>query len=443
MERLCTRLSATLRKLCDTRAEVVAARRFFRNPKVTAGEIVATAAGHTARIAEGRNVLLIEDTSEINYEAKAGRKRGLGVVGNGTDAGLFLHPAVAVDAEDGTVLGLAGATIWRRSKSKAKDYQAQPIETKESHRWIETVQTARAALPDAPVVTIVADREADIYELLARLPQIDPVGPQTHLLIRCNHDRALLHDDRKGGRVSETVAAWSEAGQTVIDVVARPGRPARHAVLTVRFGAVRLRQPKLGDDRKDPPEVSLNLVEVREMDPPADGQDPLHWRLYTTHAVRTVEDALAIVGMYRRRWIIEQVFRTLKSQGLGIEDSFLADGQALENLVAAALIAAIKVMQCVQGRGEAGEAIPALRVFAPTDLPVLSALARKLEGKTQKQKNPFRPESLAWACWVIGRLGGWTGYASERPPGPITIYNGLTQFDAIAQGYALARLNET
>ena len=443
MERLCTRLSATLRKLCDTRAEVVAARRFFRNPKVTAGEIVATAAGHTARIAEGRNVLLIEDTSEINYEAKAGRKRGLGVVGNGTDAGLFLHPAVAVDAEDGTVLGLAGATIWRRSKSKAKDYQAQPIETKESHRWIETVQTARAALPDAPVVTIVADREADIYELLARLPQIDPVGPQTHLLIRCNHDRALLHDDRKGGRVSETVAAWSEAGQTVIDVVARPGRPARHAVLTVRFGAVRLRQPKLGADRKDPPEVSLNLVEVREMDPPADGQDPLHWRLYTTHAVRTVEDALAIVGMYRRRWIIEQVFRTLKSQGLGIEDSFLADGQALENLVAAALIAAIKVMQCVQGRGEAGEAIPALRVFAPTDLPVLSALARKLEGKTQKQKNPFRPESLAWACWVIGRLGGWTGYASERPPGPITIYNGLTQFDAIAQGYALARLNET
>ena len=442
MERLCTRLSTTLRKLCDTRAEVVAARRFFRNPKVTAGEIVATAAGHTARIAEGRNVLLIEDTTEINYEAKAGRKRGLGVVGNGTDAGLFLHPAVAVDAEDGTVLGLAGATIWRRSKSKAKDYQAQPIETKESHRWIETVRTARAALPDAPVVTVVADREADIYELFARLPKIDPVAPQTHLLIRCNHDRALLHDDRKGGRVSETVAAWSEAGQTVVDVVARPGRPARRAVLTVRFGAVRLRQPKLGADRKDPPEVSLNLVEVREMDPP-DGHDPLHWRLYTTHAVRTVEDALAIVGMYRRRWIIEQVFRTLKSQGLGIEDSFLADGEALENLVAAALIAAIKVMQCVQGRGEAGEAIPALRVFAATDLPVLSALARKLEGKTQKQKNPFRPESLAWASWVIGRLGGWTGYASERPPGPITMYNGLTQFAAIAQGYALARPNET
>ena len=421
---------------------MVAARRFFRNPKVTPGEIVATAAAQTARLAEGRHVLLIEDTSEINYQAKAGRKRGLGVVGNGTDAGLFIHPAVAVDADDGTVLGLAGATIWRRSKSKAKDYQAHPIETKESHRWIETVRTARAALPDAPVVTVVADREADIYELFARLPKLDPAAPQTHLLIRCNHDRALLHDDRTGGRVGETVAAWSEAGQTVIDVVARPGRPARRANLTVRFGTVRLRQPKLGADRTDPREVSLTLVEVRELDPP-DGQDPVHWRLYTTHAVRTVEDALAIVGMYRRRWIIEQVFRTLKSQGLGIEDSLLADGEALENLVAAALIAAITVMQCVQGRGEAGEAIPALRVFAPTDLPVLSALVHKLEGKTQKQKNPFRPESLAWASWVIARLGGWTGYASERPPGPITMHNGLTQFAAIAQGFALAQPNET
>ena len=74
---------------------------------------------------------------------------------------------------------------------------------------------------------------------------------------------------------------------------------------------------------------------------------------------------------------------------------------------------------------------------------MLSALAHKLEGKTQKQKNPFRPESLAWASWVIARLGGWTGYASERPPGPITMHNGLTQFAAIAQGFALARPNKT
>jgi hypothetical protein len=103
------------------------------------------------------------------------------------------------------------------------------------------------------------------------------------------------------------------------------------------------------------------------------------------------------------------------------------------------LLAAIRVMQCVHARGEAGAHIPAARVFAPADMPVLKALVRKLEGKTQKQKNPHPLESLAWAAWVIARLGGWKGYAKERPPGPITMHAGFERFDAIAQGFALAQ----
>lgn len=438
MERLCTRLGATLRRVFDSRAEFMAAKRFFRNPKVKAREIIATAAAGTAAASQGRHVLLIEDTSEINYADKAGRKRGLGTVGNGTDVGLFVHPALAVDAADGSVLGLAGATIWRRLKKKAKDYQADPIETKESFRWIDTVRTARAGLPAASVVTIVADREADIYELFARLPEAgrDGIGP-THLLIRCSYDRALVKDGKRAGTLNETVARWSEAGRYDIDVTARPGRPARRAKLSVRFGTVQVRQPRTGAAPNDPRAVELRLVEVSELDPPA-GQKPVHWRLYTTHAVDTLADALLMVEMYRRRWIIEQLFRTLKSQGLGIEDSLLADGEALENLIAASLLAAVRVMQCVQARDEAGIAIPALRAFTPDDMSVLTALNGKLQGRTDKQKNPFAIETLAWASWVIARLGGWTGYKSERKPGPITMYNGLTRFQAIAQGFALA-----
>jgi len=108
---MCLRVSAGLRELADNRAEKVGLTRFFRNPRVTADEIQRTAAQRTGAAATGRHILLIEDTSEINYEAKAQRKRGLGRVGNGADVGLFVHPALAVDAEDGAVLGLAGATI--------------------------------------------------------------------------------------------------------------------------------------------------------------------------------------------------------------------------------------------------------------------------------------------------------------------------------------------
>jgi hypothetical protein len=432
---MCVRARSVARKLCDSRAAEVAFRRFFRNPKVTAREIVATAASRTAEVAAGRHVLLIQDTSEINYQAKAGRKRGLGTVGNGSDVGLFIHPVLAVQAEGpAEVLGLAGAVIWRRDKVKADDYQSQPIETKESHRWIVAAKSARAALSDTDMATVVADRECDIYEVFSRVPQLAPQGPKTHLLVRCSHDRALGENQ---GLLRAKIDTWPEAGRTTFEMDARPGRPKRSVTLAVRFGKVTLRQPANGADPRDPSTIALRLVEVREVDPPA-GAKPVLWRLYTTHPVETLQQALVIVELYRRRWTIEQLFRTLKSQGLGIEDSDLADGEALENLAAATLVAAVKVMQCVHARGEAGQTIPASRVFGPADTPVLTALTRKLEGKTLKQKNPHPHASLAWAVWVIARLGGWNGYPSERPPGPITMRDGLERYHAIAEGFALA-----
>ena len=422
-------ISATIRQLADTRAEKVGLTRFFRNPNVTAAEIIETGAARTAQAAVGRHVLLIQDTSEINYQAKAGRKRGLGRVGNGKDVGLFVHPALAVDAADGSVLGLAGATIWRRDKVKAADYQALPIEQKESHRWLATPMAARKRLAGASLMTAVSDRESDIYELFARVPDA-----RTHLLVRACKDRALAE---KGARLFAAIAARPEAGRLSFDLAGRPGRGARKVTLAARFCKVTLRQPRTGPDPRDPPHLRLNVVEVAEIDPPSP-DDAIVWRLLTTHAVSSLEEAARIVDLYRLRWTIEQMFRTVKSQAIALEESFLADGDALECLGATALLAACAVMQLVQARGEAGLAHKASRLFNPTQIEVLKALVVKYQGKTEKQKNPHPPETLAWAAWQIARLGGWNGYASERPPGPITFSRGLKRFYAIVQGFTLA-----
>jgi hypothetical protein len=219
LERLRLRGTASQRGLGDTRAEQMGFTRFFRNAKVTVAEVLGTAAARTGEAAAGQHVLLVEDTSEINYQAKAGRKRGLGRVGNGEDVGLFVHPALALNAADGTVLGLAGATIWRRQTAKQPDYQARPIETKESYRWLETVERARPYLAGARLVTVVADREADIYELFARVPD-----ERTHLLLRATHDRAL----GQGKRLFAELSAAPEAGRIAFDLPARQvGRAAR------------------------------------------------------------------------------------------------------------------------------------------------------------------------------------------------------------------------
>ncbi len=69
--------------------------------------------------------------------------------------------------------------------------------------------------------------------------------------------------------------------------------------------------------------------------------------------------------------------------------------------------------------------------FEEAGEPLIEALVTKLEGKTQKQKNPRAKGTLARAAWVIRRLGGWSGYAGGgyKPPGPKTMYDGLVQCD--------------
>jgi hypothetical protein len=428
LQRVCDRQTICMRKLGDDRAEKVKFRRFLMNDRVTVSKMVARQRAHVAALAAGRHILAIQDTSEINYEAQRERKRGLGTVGNGTDVGLFVHPVLAIDAETGHGLGLLDVQVWRRFKSKAKNYRKQPIEDKESYRWLKGPQRVKAALAKAEKITVIDDREGDIYEKWARLPD-----RRTHLLTRACRDRAIVD----GGSLFATMAGFAERHRFKLDLPARPGkRKARRPNLTVRFGKVRICRPKSCSDPNAPREIELFAIEVRELDPP-DSEAPILWRLLTTHEVESVAQALTVIGWYRQRWNIEQLFRTVKTQGLGIEQSVVEDGIALEKLAVIALIGAAMTMQLVLARAAGNHDRPAVEIFDDRQLQVLQALQAQLQGRTSKQQNPHPPNTLAWAAWTIARLGGWSGYESERSTGPITMRDGLQRFNAIVQGYFL------
>jgi len=96
-------------------------------------------------------------------------------------------------------------------------------------------------------------------------------------------------------------------------------------------------------------------------------------------------------------------------------------------------------MQLVLALANNDDATPASRVFDPEQIGVLHALQKKLQGRTLKQQNPHAPQSLAWSAWTIARLGGWTGYGSDKSTGPITMRDGLERFNAIVNGYYLAK----
>ena len=118
--------------------------------------------------------------------------------------------------------------------------------------------------------------------------------------------------------------------------------------MELRFGEVVIRRPRDEQDHTLAATVRLRLVDVREVEP--EGVEPLHWRLVTTHEIADTTKAWQVVAWYQARWIIEQLFRVMKSQGLQLEDSQLATGERLVKLAAAATKAACIDMQLVQER---------------------------------------------------------------------------------------------
>ena len=408
-----------IRPLGGDRAGEVRIGRFLHNLSVTPEEMLETALARTCALVAGRHVLAIQDTTSLRDD--------------GQHSNHQLHATIAVDAEDGTLLGVVAACFLRHEGAIAVHCNKRPFAEKDSYRWLEATEVAaRLAAAGAASVTVVADRECDIYDEFALRPA------ETELLIRCHHDRVLTD----GMRLYSCTAGLRELGREIVPVPAAPGRAARDAVVTLYARQVTLRRPKrnlAAEAAKLPAALTLTYVEAREIGAPAD-TTPLHWRLLSTHAVTTLAEARWIVGLYRRRWSIEQLFRTMKTKGFNIEAVVMAAELAYENLVTATLIAAVQVLQMVHERDGIAKR-PLRDVFEADDQPALEAVCAKLEGKTAKQKNPHPPGSLAYATWVCARLGGWTGYYGK--PGPIVVLQGLLRFNAMREGWALARGGQT
>jgi hypothetical protein len=430
-KRIIAKRSVSLRKLGGNRATEVKFGRFLSNEKVTMNELTEESTKKTGQLASGHHVLALQDTTELNFEAHAGRVSGLGKVGNGIDAGLFLHPLLVLEAHSGACLGLGAIYTWMRHKTKSKNYQKQPIEEKESYRWLETALEGKKTLKEAALVTIIADRESDIYEEWCRIPD-----ERTHLLTRACHNRKLANEEM----LFEYAASLEVRGIKEIEVRERTKKRSAHkAKLEIRYGEIEIKRPKNCSDENAPESVKLTVVDVKELaETVIENEEPIHWRLLTTHEVKTYEDACNIVKWYAFRWNIEQLFRTLKKQGFQVESSQLETGTSLTKLAIIALRAAVQTMQLTLARSGKIDR-PVSDVFTSEEVEVLNAMRPRLEGKTVKQKNPHSKENLSWAAWIIARLGGWNGYTSERPAGPITMLRGQIEFSSICKGWFMAK----
>ncbi len=429
--------TAILNRLSEDRADLVGLCRFLNNDSVSWQEVSKINIERTKTLVDGKHVLVLNDTSEFNYQHHANflskSDEELGPAGNNTDIGFFVHPGLVVDADLGIGLGLSYLKIWNRRWDKKdtieRSYKNQDIEDKESYRWIECGIKSKEELNTADKITIIADRESDIYEEFVMVPD-----SRTDLLIRSRGNRLL----QEGGNLYERIDNTVSCGSYELKVRTTKNRTGRDTIIEIKYSRVKIKKPLSRKIKKELPGwIELNVVEAKEMNAnlPA-GEKPIHWVLLTTHAVNSFEEAFQIVRWYALRWQIELLFGTMKSKGLDVESSELESGKALKTLCVIALQVALQINQLRQARNDQS-GIPAQIAFTDKQIALLKVLVKQYERKTEKQKNPHKENTLAWAAWVIARMGGWKGYAKESPPGNKTFKAGLDRFNANYEGYVL------
>lgn len=421
--------SVILRKLAKDRAEEIGFGRFLNHPKVCAPKILGSNYRQTNLASRGKHVLLIQDTSTLGFglSPRAGK---LGPIGDNKSRGFYLHPVLTLDAHQGTCLGLASAQFYQR-----KEYQAQeelskfkarkaarrkrPFKHKESYRWWTSAKTAVQNTAYANQHTIIADSESDIFDLMVNLDESN-----TDFILRNYHNRTL-NSRRSGYQLETHLRAQKVQCSYEVDLPATDTRSAHIAQLNIKWSSVNLAKPHDTPNKQLPDTLSLTVVEVQEdTSSVVNKEKPIQWRLLTSHKVKNKEQALQIIKWYTWRWVIEEFFRSLKKKGLNIQSAQVESPESLTNLTAMSLSSSVEIMQLVQARKGDNDLTMDL-VFTEKEGQVIQQLNPKLEGRTKKLKNPHDPNSLAFASWVVARLGGWSGYQSQRPPGPITMANGL------------------
>jgi len=424
---------SSIQSLSLTRAEQKAFYRLLHNEKVSERKLVEELSHRCSASVKGKLVLAIQDTTEINLSKHYNRldkSSGVGTLDGGLERqiGFKVHPSLVLDAVTGFPLGYSEIRLWERPfeqpLKRERNYQRQPIEEKESYKWLDTSNKSKACLQQADAVIIIQDREGDIFEQFATVPD-----EKTYLLVRSRVNRNLS----PSGKLWDVLSQGEPSGSYIIDIGtdSHSKEPARQARIEVRFTKASVKSSLPGT-----PSQTLYAIEAREVNTTA--KEPVLWRLLTNWPVETYDQARMVIGWYTCRWIIEEVFRLLKKEGFDIERSEIESGWAIRKLCIMLLDTVLKILQMHIAYHMPEGDNPEIDIcFDDSQQQCLAVMNKKAEGKTKGLQNPFHPKELKWATWIIARNGGWKGYQSQQPPGMTTLWRGLQRFYDIFDGWNL------
>jgi len=403
---------------------------FWKSRRVDANQIIKAHAQSTvSRMNEVQVVLAIQDTTEFNFTSHK-KMAGLGHLDHGKCRGLKCHSVLAV-TDTGTPLGLLHQKIWARDIDKIGQKHQRHLRStseKESQRWLDHLKATQATIPEGIRWVMVADREADIYDLFAEAEQLN-----SHFLVRATQDRQVKSTDPDVEDTAKLVATMQRlppAGTSELFLCRHPKREARQAKLSIRFQTLDIQPPMTRAKKEDLKPIRLQVILAQEENPP-EGEKAICWLLLTTLEVGNLEAALRTLRWYSYRWLIERYHFTLKS-GCLIEELQLSTADRLERALATYAIVAWRLLWITYEARENPE--------QSCDTFLEAHEWQSLYCTIHKTSNPpLEPPTIRDAVRWIAQLGGFIGRKADGEPGVKTIWRGLRRLNDIAITWKVLR----
>jgi hypothetical protein len=329
--------------------------------------------------------------------------------------GINVHSCLLITPE-GVTMGLVDQSINTRETNKdphsPHEKQKRKIQDKESGRWLQTMQTAQNNAPKNAKLIHIADREGDMYEWYNLA-----LNTQQSFVIRAKHDRLTP----EGTHIWEEVVRSKPRGQVKLLVAKNLNAQTeeREAILSLRYITTKIARPQNRTEPELPSELTINLVNVAEEDPP-EGVVPIEWMLTTNLELASCDDALRVVDYYRQRWKIERFFYVLKS-GCKIEELQQHSVDRIEIMVLLYSLISVHIMMLTYLSRLYSELSCEL-LFSQSEWKTLYRAAKRTSVV------PEKPYSMADAVRYVAALGGFVGAPSDGSPGLKVVWMGLSKF---------------
>jgi hypothetical protein len=432
-------------KLFQIEADIEGTYRLLRNEDVEWRALLAPHLERTAqRASDAGAVIVAHDTTDIVFPLywPEDRRQHMTSMSARTQ-GFLLHASVCITASGPALpLGVMDLQPFVHRSALPADapeteafWQAESgLFDNEHARWARGVAGADDDLRFVGVSPIhVMDRETDSYGLLSWMH-----ANEFRFVVRGSLSRKLRYQDelREIGTVDVQLGERYPLRDTRL-VATHPTRRARLARLTVRAGVVTLNRARDTKDQswspagfEQPSSLALHLVEAVELAPP-DGEKGVRWLLMTTEPIDTADEVLQVIELYRRRWVIEEYFKALKT-GCQLEKRQMESAESFLRMLALLAPAAWRLLLL---RGVASHSPDARwhHLLTPLEFRVLRAAFNRIASK-----NKLLPKeaTVVQCLFAIAKLGGHL--PRNGAPGWQTLQFGWTNLQQLVLGARLA-----